>query len=157
MQRKINAYTLMEVTVSMLLAAVCISICYSAYGLINHYFTDFQKKNAITQEVLNLNTTMDRDFIRAKYIIRTADGLSIESPGQLISYDFRKQEVLRNVSGLHTDSFHLQPVNVLFRFKGHEVQERDTIDQVHLNIHIDDERKITITKCKQYSAQDLLR
>lgn len=157
MQRRIKAYTLMEVTVSMLLAAVCISICYSAYGLINNYFSAFQKKNAITQEVLTLNATMDKDFLRAKYIIRTANGIHIKSPDQLISYNFGEQEVLRSVSGLRTDSFHLSPVNIIFRFRGHEVQERDTIDQVNLDINLGAVRQIAITKGKQYSAQDLFK
>ena len=156
-KRKINAYTLMEITVSMLLAAICISVCYSAYGLINNYFNAFKKKNVLNQEVLTLNGTMDRDFLKANYIIRTADGMSIESPNQLIHYHFVGQEVIRSVSGLRTDSFHLSPVNTFFSFRGHEVNELDTIDQVSLYINIDGKRKISIAKNKQYSACDLLR
>ena len=43
--KKINAYTLMEVTVAMLLSAICIGIAYSAYDIIGNYYRSFQQKN----------------------------------------------------------------------------------------------------------------
>jgi hypothetical protein len=63
---RIEAYTLMEVAVAMLLAAVCISICYTAYGMIGNYFSVFEKKNNVAQQVLALQRTMDNDIQRSR-------------------------------------------------------------------------------------------
>lgn len=155
--KKIKAYTLMEITVAMLLVAVCMSICYAGYGLIEAYFKEFQKKNAITQDILALNNTMDRDFLKAIYLIRTTDGIDLQCPEHQISYHFGENAVLRTVSELRTDSFYLRPANIGFQFKGKEANEQDTVDQVSFYLDTDGQPKIPVTKRKLYSAQDLLR
>ena len=155
--KKIRAYTLMEITVAMLLVAVCMSICYAGYGLIEAYFKEFQKKNAITQDILALNNTMDRDFLKASYLIRTADGIKLQYPAHQIFYHFGENAVLRTVSELRTDSFHLRPADIRFQFKGKEANEQDTVDQVIFYLDTDGQPKIPVTKRKLYSAQDLLR
>jgi Tfp pilus assembly protein PilE len=155
--KRIDAYTLMEVTVAMLLAAVCISICYTAYGLIGNYFREFQNKNAVTQDVLMLNSVMDRDFAHAKYLIRTDDGISVESSGLPIVYIFETDAILRKVADIRIDSFKLQAVDLNFSFKSNASNALDTIDLVSFNLERVGQKKIPVAKWKRYSAQDLLK
>lgn len=156
-KKRINAYTLMEVTVAMLLAAVCISICYTAYGLIGNYFREFQSRNAVTQDILLLNRALDHDFANARYLVRTDDGIRVESSAQQISYVFSTDAVLRKVVYLRTDSFKFRAVDVSFVFMNREANVMDTVDQVSFSLDLQGSGKIPVTKWKRYSAQDLLR
>lgn len=147
---------MMEVAIAMLLAAVCISICYTAYGMIGDYFKVFQKKNAAAEEVLTLRRTMEKDILKAKYLIRTEAGINILSDSLDISYNFADSAILRKVEGLRTDSFHVFPVEKSFLFEGREALEMDTVDHISFMLRTEKQQMIPITLGKFYSAHDLL-
>ncbi len=153
--KKIEAYTMMEVAIAMLLAAVCISICYTAYGMIGDYFQVFQKKNAATEEVLTMRRTMEKDISKGQYLIRTADGISILGDSLNITYKFADTAILRKVEDLRTDSFHVSPVETSFLFKGRESLEMDTVDHISFKLKTEKKQMIPITLEKFYSAHDL--
>lgn len=153
--KKIEAYTMMEVAIAMLLAAVCISICYTAYGMIGDYFQTFQKKNAATEEVLTMRRTMEKDISKGQYLIRTADGISILGDSLNITYKFADTAILRKVEDLRTDSFHVSPVETSFLFEGRESLEMDTVDHISFKLKTEKQQMIPITLEKFYSAHDL--
>jgi len=154
---KIEAYTLMEIAVAMLLAALCISICYTAYGLIGNYFNAFEKKNNSAQLVLGLQRAMDRDIDRARFLLRTGDGLEVHQDSLLVRYHFDGELISREVEGLRTDSFTLVPTEIAFHFEGREAVEGDTIDRVGFMLALEKGGKVPIVFKKAYSAQDLFR
>jgi Tfp pilus assembly protein PilE len=154
--QRIEAYTLMEVAIAMLLAAVCISICYTAYGMVGDYFQAFQKRNAAAEEVLTLRRTMEKDILKGRYLIRSTDGIDIVGDSLGISYQFAEKAVLRKVKDLRTDSFHVAPVQTHFLFEGREALELDTVDQVNFMLQVAKQPTIPIALTKLYSAHDLL-
>ncbi|KIA89492.1 hypothetical protein OC25_25340 [Pedobacter kyungheensis] len=154
--QRIEAYTLMEVAIAMLLAAICISICYTAYGMVGDYFQAFQKRNAVAEEVLTLRRTMEKDILRGRYLIRSTDGIDIVGDSLGISYHFAEKAVLRKVKDLRTDSFHVTPAQTHFLFEGRETLELDTVDQVNFMLTPDKQPAIPIALTKLYSAHDLL-
>jgi len=154
---KIEAYTLMEIAVAMLLAALCISICYTAYGLIGNYFSAFEKKNNSAQLVLGLQRAMGRDIDQGRVLLRTGDGLEIHRDSSLVRYRFGSGLISREVEGLRTDSFVLMPEEIDFRFEGREAVEGDTVDRVGFVITLEKSGKVPMVFKKFYSAQDLFR
>ena len=154
---KIEAYTLMEIAVAMLLAGLCISICYTAYGLIGNYFSAFEKKNNSAQLVLGLQRAMGRDIDQGRVLLRTGDGLEIHRDSSLIRYHFAGGIISREVEGLRTDSFVLAPTEVGFRFEGREAIEGDTVDRVGFVLALEKGGKVPMVFKKFYSAQDLFR
>lgn len=154
---KIEAYTLMEIAVAMLLAGVCISICYTSFGLIGNYFNVFEKKNNIAQTVISLRRTMDRDIQRSRYIIRTNDGISLTRDSLTVYYHFGEALISREVEGLRTDSFVLVAAEKDFQFEGGESIEGDTVDRVGFLILPEKGEKVPMLFKKLYSAQDLFR
>jgi hypothetical protein len=155
--KKIEAYTMMEVAIAMLLAAVCMSICYTAYGMIGDYFQVFHKRNASAEEVLTLRRTMERDILKGKYLIRTESGINILGDSLGIAYNFADSAILRKVEGLRTDSFHVSPVEAVFLFEGREALELDTVDHISFKLKMEKQRMVPITIGKMYSAHDLLK
>lgn len=154
--QRIEAYTLMEVAIAMLLAAICISICYTAYGMVGDYFQAFQKRNAAAEEVLTLRRTMEKDILRGRYLIRSTDGIDIVGDSLGISYHFAEKAVLRKLKDLRTDSFHVTAAQTHFLFEGREALELDTVDQVNFMLTPDKQSAIPIALTKLYSAHDLL-
>lgn len=155
--KKIEAYTLMEIAIAMLLAAICMSICYTAYSMIGDYFRAFQKKNAVAEEVLTLRRTMERDIAKGRYLIRTAEGINITGDSVNITYKFADTAILRKVENLRTDSFHVSPVETSFLFEGRESLEMDTVDHISFRLKMEKQQMIPITVGKFYSAHDLLK
>ncbi|MFD2581602.1 type II secretion system protein J [Pedobacter vanadiisoli] len=155
--KKIEAYTLMEIAIAMLLAAICMSICYTAYSMIGDYFRAFQKRNAAAEEVLTLRRTMERDIAKGRYLVRTAEGVQILADSLNITYQFADTAILRKVENLHTDSFHVRPVETSFLFEKKEALETDTVDRISFMLKMEKQQMIPITLGKFYSAHDLLK
>lgn len=147
----------MEIAVSMLLAGLCISICYMAYGLIGNYFSAFEKKNNSVQLVLGLQRAMGRDIDQGRVLLRTADGFEVRQDSILVRYRFGGGVISREVEGLRTDSFVFAPTEVGFRFEGREAVEGDTVDQVGFVLGLEKGGKVPMVFKKFYSAQDLFR
>lgn len=155
--KKIEAYTLMEIAIAMLLAAISMSICYTAYQMIGDYFHAFQKKNAVAEEVLTLRRTMEKDVAKGRYLVRTIDGINITGDGVNVNYQFADTAILRKVENLRTDSFHVTPVDTRFHFEEREAQETDTVDHISFMLKTEKQQMIPITIGKFYSAHDLLK
>jgi hypothetical protein len=154
---RIEAYTLMEVAVAMLLAAVCISICYTAYGMIGNYFSVFEKKNNVAQQVLALQRTMDNDIQRSRLLLRTADGIMVQQDSLNVRYHFSGAMLSREAEGLRTDSFTLVLSEEDFRFENRVSLEGDTVDRIGFVIALEKGGKVPMLFKKVYSAQDLFR
>lgn len=140
----------------MLLSAICISICYTAYGLIGKYYQEFQLKNERADSILSLKKVLETDFLKSKYVFRHENGLELQQDSLTIHYQFREQDVLRLYADLHTDTFKLATGQTEFSFEQQIVSERDTIDKVKLYVFADQSTAIPLEVYKFYSAADLL-
>ena len=145
----------MEVTIAMLISAIAISICYTAYEIIGSYYKTFQEKNKVADNVLSLIHIMERDFLRSSHILNNNDGLAIDQDSLTVYYVFKDDVILRRMSELHTDTFDLKHHGIKFFFEGTEVIEADTVDQVKLDLELDKKETVTIQLFKHYSAKDL--
>lgn len=156
-KQRIEAYTLMEVAVAMLLAAICISICYTAYGLIGDYFNAFEKKNSSEQTALSLRHAMNTDIGKCGYLIRIEDGIEAHQDSLLVRYHFGAAAVSREISGLRTDSFKLVASDIGFGFEGHDALAGDTLDRLSFVLSLEKGVKVPLLFKKAYSAQDLFK
>ncbi|MDN3588088.1 hypothetical protein QWY86_15500 [Pedobacter aquatilis] len=153
--KKIQAYTLMEVTIAMLLSAVTISICYMAYGLISQYYQRYQLKNERSDAVIGLRHVLERDFNNSRYILKSGSGIELEQDSNHIVYHFNEKLVLRELTGVHTDTFKLDYAPVRSYFEGREVLERDTIDRLEIDLLLGGKDVARLRIDKRYSAEDL--
>jgi type II secretory pathway component PulJ len=155
--QKIKAYTLMEVTVAMLLSALTITICYSAYGIVGNYFKSFQVKNALADEVLSLRHTLDRDMERSDCILKTEEGFEFLQDSSKIIYVFTDKYIIRRLNELHTDTFKLQLKELKSFFETEEVVATDTVDQINFKLNLTKDQPVFIQSNKYYSATTLFK
>jgi Tfp pilus assembly protein PilE len=102
---KIKAYTIMEVTIAMLLFAIVVSICYTAYGIVSSYYSTFHQKNKTANDIISLKNVMEHDFLKSNCILKSDDGFDVFVDTTKIKYSFTDQGISRTFSTLHTDSF----------------------------------------------------
>lgn len=157
MKNKIAAFTLLEVTVTMLISAICITICYTAYSLIQGYYIRFGEKNQQADLVLNLKHVLERDFQKALHVIKTDEGLMVKQDSLIIDYSFNDKQVLRQIKELHTDTFNIPIQRIDFYFEGHEVNVADTIDRLNLTIMMNSKMSVPLYINKNYSSADLFK
>ncbi|TDQ11569.1 hypothetical protein [Pedobacter metabolipauper] len=154
LNKKIPAFTIMEVTISMLIAGICIGITFTAYQIISGTYRNFDKK----QEKIALFTTVDKllkqDFVNARNILKADDGLAFQMEQGTISYSFNKDYVVRDQFALHADTFKLQINAPVFLFEGQSPDNGTSVDQFNFTTLVDG-ILIPLQYHKSYSAQDL--
>ena len=105
--QKIKAFTLLEVTVAMLLSAICIGICYTAFTLMNQYYGELKnRKDSIGNQLL-INQLVSSDFDRAFKIEKLDSNINCSCDSGTISYKFSNSYVTRNQYGLKTDTLRI--------------------------------------------------
>lgn len=154
--KKIAAFTLMEVTIAMLIAAIAIGITYTAYHIISGTYQNYTKK----QESLSAYTAADKllktDFMLSKAIVKTTEGLQLEFESGQVIYNFKDGKIVRDQFGLRTDTFDLAVTDVQFQFEKEEAIEADTVDQLSFQSKLEGEN-IPQVYIKRYSAQQLFK
>lgn len=155
--KKIKAYTLMEVTIAMLLSAICIGICYSAYDIIGRYYTTFQQKNESSDILLSLKRVMGKDINRSTIVLNTGKGFVCQGDSLNVSYLFEEAKILRELEGLRTDTFKVVWKDLSIHFEGLEVLGPDTLDLLSFKLEMDRQNTVPLLFSKHYSAHNLFR
>lgn len=147
----------MEVTLAMLLSAICITVCYTAYGLIGNYYKAFGRRNESADVVLSLRHVLEKDFLNGKYILGGEDGIEILSDSSKIVYKFRGGWITREINMLHVDTFRVTPSHFVSFFEGREALPLDTLDELRFVVQLDSTVNVPLGFHKKYSAHDLFR
>jgi prepilin-type N-terminal cleavage/methylation domain-containing protein len=152
--RKVASFTLIEVTIAMLIASVLISVTYTAYTIVAKLYIDFTAKQEKASMVTSLNKLMNMDFISAEKIIKTPDGFQVNSKIGKIHYTVTKDFVVRDQFALRTDTFSISIPKEVYYFQKQQVESDGIIDEVRLSIFLSG-YVIPLNCYKQYSSQNL--
>jgi len=144
--QRLCAFTIMEVTVSMLIAAIVIGIAYTAYSIISRSYTTFKYKNDDLAVLNRVDELLRRDFGKAEMVTRSGNGLLI---GDHISYEFSPAYIVRNSGTI--DTFKVSNLDLQTVSAG-----ADLIDEVSFTIVFRGER-IPYHYRKTYSSADLIK
>ncbi len=164
--KKIPAFTLMEVTIAMLLTSLVIGITYTAYRLVSRSYVDYVHKQEIMATFLTADKLLKQDFSQARRIIRSGEnvehstdaddrgGLQIETDAGIIRYVFTPGYLLRDQFALRVDTFKITIKAPVFFFENVPAENGTLIDQVHFETRLEG-APLTLNYKKTYSAQDL--
>ncbi|WP_142527467.1 prepilin-type N-terminal cleavage/methylation domain-containing protein [Pedobacter westerhofensis] len=153
-KKKIPAFTLMEVTIAMLIAAIAIVITYTAYHIISGTYHSYAKKQDRIAAFSLADRLLKKDFLNADQIIRTAEGMEFQSGNGLVIYQFRDSLMLRSQHALRTDTFKFPLQAPRLTFENAEAAE--AIDQLEYQTTLEGQN-ITLTYKKSYSSQSLFK
>ena len=153
-KKKVPAFTLMEVTISMLIAGIAIAITYTAYRIVSGTYLDYTRKQDRVAAYSLADKLLKKDIAAATHITRTANGLQLESGGGVISNEFASAYLLRKQYALPADTFKIPVKTTVFTFENQAAEEGALVDQLELQTSLEGEGISLIYK-KIYSAQDL--
>ena len=152
--KKLPAFTLMEVTIAMLIAAIAIAVTFTTYRIVSGAYFNFSKKQEMVATLTTMDKLLKQDFINAKSIVKTEDGVFLEVNKGIITYSFKDNYVLRNQFSLRIDTFKLHVNALNFSFENDLVEEGEEVDLLNFKTQVEDDL-IPLQYLKTYSAQDL--
>lgn len=148
---KVKAYTVIEMLVVMLISAISIGITYTTYRIFaNQYLTYKHNAEDIAQYVV-LDRLLSTDFLKSDKVLKTGDGLLIQSKLKEVHYEFREEYVLRRDQSL-VDTFKVNPFHVTYWWNAQEQHLPDRlVDQLKFESNYKEE-KLEYVFFKKYGA-----
>jgi|GEM_PF-6875813 len=154
---KIKAFTLLEVVLAMMLAAIVIGMAYTGFGLMSRLYGEYRKKNLAYADVQLLRQALQRDVEKAALLhleerqltfsTDTAGGL----PEQL-RYQWTADQLLRSTA-LGQDTFRLKGLQLQAFFEGRAALE-GLADRLELRF-VQDSVAMQMSIHKNYDSKSL--
>jgi prepilin-type N-terminal cleavage/methylation domain-containing protein len=158
-KQRVRAFTIMEVTITMLIAGILIAITYTSYSIIIKSYRSFTAKNEDIVVLVSLDHVLQRDFDRADIILKQTDGITLKNSNQMIKYTFSPDFITRIASKMDTFKVQTQEVNTSFdNIPMGEVQaddEQNRLDDLAFTLVFQNE-KIPYHYHKLYSSDNLI-
>jgi len=156
LNKKIPAFTLMEVTIAMLIAGIVIAVTFTTYRIVSGSYIGFSKKQDELAGFVRLDRLLKQDFMTAKSILKSSDGLVMEVDGGLICYQIEPVFIVRDQFSLRRDSFKVAINNAGFSFENNAVEDGQALDQFEFETVVQGQL-VPLHYRKIYSAQDLFK
>lgn len=159
-KHKVKAFTILEVTITMLIAAILLGITYTSYSIVVKSYRSFTIKNDNMAVLISLDHLLKRDFGKATIVIKDADGIDLKNDQQLIKYSFNPDFIIR--TSIRVDTFKVQTQDVITSFENvplNEIQDTDEqnrLDEVSFTLLYQNE-KIPYHYRKLYSSENLIQ
>lgn len=151
---RLSAFTILEVTIAMLLAAITIGIAYTAYTVVGRSYSEYDRKNKKAAEFVLLNKLLKKDIAESEKALQLGEGISLESTQGTIQYAFSPGFITRNQHELQTDTFYVKNNSLLMTFEDKPTEEGDLTDKVSFIADLEG-RSITLVFSKRYSSEEL--
>ena len=157
--KKIPGFTIMEVTIAMLLSALVIGISYTVFSLVTRSYRTYQLKHQEMAIVLRLDELLQMDFSRAEVILKDTDGIALKNSNRVIKYIFYPDYVLRR--GITVDTFRVKTDSITMSFENKtlddlkDIEEDNRMDELAMLVSLQKE-KIPYYYHKIYSSVNLI-
>jgi competence protein ComGF len=109
---KISAFTILEITVSMIVAAICFGIAFTAYKIISKSYENFDQRNQEIALFIKIDEWLKRDFTEAQRIYLEDESIKLEKGNQVVSYFIQEDMMVRNQGDVRADTFRIQKIQV---------------------------------------------
>ena len=159
-KQKVKAFTILEVTITMLITALLIGITYTSYSIIVKSYRSFTVKNEEMTVLVTLDHLLKRDFDQAEMIFKDQDGIALTSNDKTIKYEFKPDYIVRNAARIDTFKVQTQDVSTAFENvpinEVQETEEPNRIDELAFTLIFQNE-KIPYHFYKLYSSVNLIQ
>ncbi|HBS86943.1 MAG TPA: hypothetical protein DEA97_10320 [Bacteroidales bacterium] len=140
---KIPSFTLVEITVTMLITATVVSMAMWIYININRYYSKKTEENIYLNDVLEFQQLLKNDMEKSQEVSYTENELVCVSAVKQNKYLFSQKYILRETD-LRTDTFYLEVKNI-------EVQKINEGPVCRVSMMLSSENKnINLTVVKEY-------
>ena len=155
---RLPAFTIMELTIAMLLSAIVIGITYTAYTITARSYARFHRRSDTIGNLTRVNELLMKDFSSSDSVFRTDSGIIVNRDSTIIRYEIDSNMVIRK--SFRIDTFKIDIRDIAALFEGQTViftppvQEADRIDELSFTT-IFDKQKIPYHYHKDYSSVNL--
>jgi prepilin-type N-terminal cleavage/methylation domain-containing protein len=158
--KKLRAFTIIEILITMLISAVVIGIAYAGLTMLNRQFGRFQSRVKQIDQYRLLQIALKRDFDRADWIRDTIDErhLVLGCTDTLVYYYFQPNGFVQrslfvpgDIAGIN-DSFVIRSQELGQTFLSDSVR---LVQQISLQALVNDD-SVLLTQEKTYSSQQVL-
>lgn len=105
--KRLPAFTILELTVVMLLTSLVIATGYLAWGMVWQQFLGYQKMANHIGEVARIEMVLHNDMEKADRVTRINNTVTFWNPASTnINYELGSTHIVRQV-GTHTDTIHV--------------------------------------------------
>lgn len=154
---RVAAYTILEMTIAMLLAAITIGITYTAFSMIGQSYKRFDKDNEEHASFVLVDKLIQKDIQGAVLVSSTLEGIDIKDSKGNISYIFTADYILRDQYQVSQDTFYIPNHDLSVFFENEEVtMEGRPVDHIAFFADLNS-LQFPIVYHKQYSATELIQ
>ncbi len=153
---KLKAFTLMELTIAMLISAISIGMAFYMFQYFQQLFLQQQKQRQERFSYSLFKHLLEQDIDRSVWLKTSENGLICENEFENISYEFAPKFIVRNQNTVEKDTFLIQTVNLDTTPRIQHLPSEELTDHIHLNIRFEN-KEHQFDYHKIYSAQQLLQ
>jgi type II secretory pathway pseudopilin PulG len=156
-KHRLAAFTIMEITVVMLISAIVVAITFTAYGMVNRAYTTYLEKRNRMAVLIRLDELLQRDFRQAQQVLKLENTVSCSDSGRQVIYRFEAEQIIRQSTIV--DSFKVKATDVVCSFENQLTDE--TLDPVRIDVLVftvqADQETFPYHYTKHYSSANLIQ
>ncbi|HWZ34687.1 MAG TPA: hypothetical protein VNW51_00930 [Mucilaginibacter sp.] len=160
MKGDLKAFTIMEMVVAMLLAAIAIGLTYTVFSIFTQTYSGYTRKNQLLAVPVRVEQLLGRDFDQAINILRTDSGLICESDQRPIIYQFSRNYILRKQIVSDTFKVNMDQFETFFEklpvIETDSTDAKSRIDELKLKLSVENQ-PVTYHFLKLYSSANLIQ
>ncbi len=155
--KRIPAFTLIELIVAMALSGIVIGIIYTSHTIIEQQYTRIKLSGQKISQLKNLNFLLENDFNESESILKNLNQVSLNKDGNSnhIVYLFEEEYVIRNKMN-HVDTFFVKTKKIESKFLYPAINSNNFIEELKIEIITFDE-SIFFTLNKTYASDIFLK
>lgn len=149
--KKINAFTLIELIIGMIVGSIVMGICYSAFSMTSLQFLDYSSKREVVNDLMQFNSVFSNDFVNSKEAYFINNDLTLFNTESKLKYHFDTNYVLRKAD-LVIDTFNVTSSNITINYCSET--KKDLINAFSFNLIVLGENQ-SMSYAKIYGAETL--
>ncbi|MND62579.1 hypothetical protein D3C87_511250 [compost metagenome] len=153
---KFRAFTLMELTIAMLISAISIGMAFYMFQYFQQLFLRQQKQRQERFSYSLFKHLIQQDINRAVWLKTSENGLHCEGENGNIDYQFDPAFIVRDQYNNQKDTFMIQTISLDMTPRLQHLPSEDLTDHVNLKIRFEN-KEHQFNYNKTYSAQQLLQ
>ena len=156
-KKKIKAFTILELVVTMLITSIIIGVVYTSYFILNKTYTTYQAKNEKIDSIVQLNNLLKSDFAGSAKVLKSPTGIICFLQNKTVIYTITPDYIVRASSV--SDTFKIASSNIATLFENKPVITTDNpqsyIDELDVTFKVLNEI-IQYHYFKIYSSEELI-
>ena len=150
LNQKVKAFTIIEMTVVMLLSTVVISMAYFAFELLSKRYLKYKAQTEVYYKLTLLDQLLSKDFFLADSIKTDGEMLHTFQGNTICKYEFSQKYVVRQAAS-QTDTFYCKIQKHELLYNQQPILPGDIVDQLNLSL-LFEEKKLDYIYSKHYDA-----